>query len=146
MLTWIDYHTQYLNSGRIDAELCGFDANMNLEIYLARTLHQGYYVPGFALNGVGYFVSREWELFPDRNFQVLVEAEYIEFDSCSELANGIVVDDLVAESEQIKIGSFEIDGVRYCGLVDGQYSVCIINFFGILSMKQVPEFEVFVRR
>ncbi|CAB3388316.1 Hypothetical predicted protein [Cloeon dipterum] len=142
MPTWIDYRTKYLKSDRTDAQLSGYNWWTNVTICLARTLHQGCYVPGFALDGVGYFVSKEKQPFEDNNFQVLVEPK-IEFNHYSKFADGIVVDDLVAESEQIKFGGFVIEEMRYCGMVEGRQT-CYINFFGEICSKHAPQFEVFV--
>ncbi|CAB3384067.1 Hypothetical predicted protein [Cloeon dipterum] len=120
------------------------DLDGDIAIYMARTFLESYYVPGYTFNDVGYFVSKELEPFQTSIFQVPVQifAE-IEFEDFSELEDGMVADDVVDESEQIKFGTFEIGGVRYCGMVDSQHT-CHINFFGRVISKSVPHFEVIV--
>ncbi|CAB3384069.1 Hypothetical predicted protein [Cloeon dipterum] len=147
MSTWIDYHTQYLPS---DPNITGFAVVIDWDflefynaIYMARTFFEGYYVPGFAFNGVGYFVSKERQLFQAYVFQVLIEEEQIDIKDYSELANGMVADDVVDKSEQIKFGTFDIGGFRYCGMVDSQHT-CHINFFGQKRSKREPEFDVII--
>ncbi|CAB3384071.1 Hypothetical predicted protein [Cloeon dipterum] len=144
MPTWLDYQSQYLSfyCGRAVFIYSGQDSDSS--VYVARTFFEGCYVPGFAFNGVGYFVTKERQLFQACIFQVLVEAE-IKLGDFSQLADGMVADDVVNESEQIKFGSFEIGGVRYCGLVDSQ-NTCHINFFGKIRSKRAPQFKVLALR
>ncbi|CAB3384308.1 Hypothetical predicted protein [Cloeon dipterum] len=142
MPAWLDYQTEYLRSGRDDAVICGF-SHSDCKIYLARTLHEGYYVPGFAFNGVGYFVSTEWQTFKTSNFQVLVNTftRWVGYAGNSE--NGMVADAGVEESKRIKIGSFIINDMRFCGMVGNQYT-CFINFFGQLCTMNALDCQVLV--
>ncbi|CAB3384064.1 Hypothetical predicted protein [Cloeon dipterum] len=125
--TWLEYHTQYLPSNKEYAVTidCGTDGDV--AVYMARTFYKSYYVPGFALNGVGYFVTKERQLFQASIFQVFAEADF-KFDYFSQSGDSMVADDVVDETDQIKFGTFEIGGVRYCGMVDSQHT-CHINFF-----------------
>ncbi|CAB3384072.1 Hypothetical predicted protein [Cloeon dipterum] len=139
---WLDYHTEYLPSRRDDAVHCDFDANRNIWINLARTLHEGFFVPGYTVGDVGYFLSKERQPFQTKNFQVLVSA-YVEFenDYFKYYADGMVADAEVEESQRIKFGSFYIAGLCYCGMVDSQHT-CHINLEGKVFSKIVPEFKL----
>ncbi|CAB3386997.1 Hypothetical predicted protein [Cloeon dipterum] len=137
--TWLDYHTEYLPSGRDDAEFCDLTKD-DIPIYVAKTLHQGYTVPGYAINGVGYFVSVELQPFQTNHFQVCV-GTFLKFRQNN--ARGMVADDKVDESERITIGSFKIEEVRYCGMIDNQ-NTCHINLDDQVYFKGAPEFNIFV--
>ncbi|CAB3384309.1 Hypothetical predicted protein [Cloeon dipterum] len=142
MPIWINYDNLHLAANISGVVLCDWKYNIR-PIYVARTLYQGYYVPGYAINSVGYFVSKELQSFQTRNFEVLVETldTYFQFkEYTGNHENGIVADDGVEESERIKIGSFIIDGIHFCGMVDNQ-NTCFINYYGQLRSKNAPEFQ-----
>ncbi|CAB3384073.1 Hypothetical predicted protein [Cloeon dipterum] len=144
MPTWLDYHTELSPSDRNDAVYCGYDTKRNLGIYVARTLYEGYYVPGYAVDGIGYFVSHKDDKpqqFQTTIFQVLVTSflEFLDFETY--YGAGIVADDEADISRRIRFGSFFIEGVRYCGRIDNQ-NKCHINCGNQVVSKEAPEFEV----
>ncbi|CAB3384066.1 Hypothetical predicted protein [Cloeon dipterum] len=104
-------------------------------------LHGGAYIPGYALNGIGYFVSKELRPFLTTNFQVLVSVFMVFFDFPTFQEKAIVADDQVEKSERIKFGSFFINDVRYCGMIDNQ-NTCHINYDNQVVSQEAPEFEV----
>ncbi|CAB3384307.1 Hypothetical predicted protein [Cloeon dipterum] len=118
-------------------------ATNNRAILVARTLHQGYQVPGYAIDGVGYFVSKERQPFKTDNFQVLVDTQIKLVGYKENHEKCLVAVDSSDETKRIKIGSFTIDRVRFCGMVDDQ-NTCYINFYGQLRFKIAPEFQVLV--
>ncbi|CAB3389122.1 Hypothetical predicted protein [Cloeon dipterum] len=142
MPTWKTYqyfYTQHLASIKRD----NLTDNNRPIVLVARTLHEGNWVPGYAINGVGYFVSKELQPFQTTNFQVLIDT-FIEFKEFrGNYENVIVADDGVEESNRIKIGSFFINDMRFCGMVDNQ-NTCYINFNGQIHAKNAPKFQVIV--
>ncbi|CAB3386994.1 Hypothetical predicted protein [Cloeon dipterum] len=112
----------------------------NSTIYIARTLHKGYFLPGYAVDGIGFFVSKELQPFWTKDFQVIVDIyiAYDKYEQCHEKA--MVSDDGAEESKRIKIGTFIIEHMRFCGLVDDQ-NTCYINFHDKVHFKEAPEFE-----
>ncbi|CAB3384070.1 Hypothetical predicted protein [Cloeon dipterum] len=139
--TWLDYHNEYLPSGRTDAVYCGFTRS-NPVIYVARVFCDGCYIPGYALDGIGYFVSKERQPFIlTTNFQVLVSVFIVFVDFLTYQEKAIVADDQVELPERIKFGSFIIDDVRYCGMVDNQ-NTCHIYYNNEVVSKEATEFEV----
>ncbi|CAB3389121.1 Hypothetical predicted protein [Cloeon dipterum] len=111
---------------------------------MARTLHQGYYVPGYAVEGVGFFVSKDRQPFQTDDYQVLVNTYFQFLEYTENHEKGMVADDQADESNRIKIGSFLIDGKRFCGIVltvDDQ-NACCINFENELQTKNAPEFQI----
>ncbi|CAB3386999.1 Hypothetical predicted protein [Cloeon dipterum] len=139
MPTWINYQTEYLRSGRNDAKFFGLTKS-NRRIYLARTLHKGYYVPGYAVDGVGYFVSKKLQPFQTKNFQVLTGME-VEFSKCHE--KGIAA--VERDKTRYLIGSFCIEDKRFCGLVLDNI-ICCINFDGKIYTKEAPDFEFIAKK
>ncbi|CAB3386998.1 Hypothetical predicted protein [Cloeon dipterum] len=142
MPTWLNYHTLNLPSGRSDVAYCGRTKN-NQVIYVARTCRKGYCVPGYAVEGNGFFVSNERQPFQTDDFQVLVDANirWVEYTENHELC--VVAFDSISESNRFKIGSFDIEGERYCGMVDNE-NTCYINFGGEVRFKRVPEFKILI--
>ncbi|CAB3384065.1 Hypothetical predicted protein [Cloeon dipterum] len=139
--TWLDYHNEYLPSGRTDAVYCGFTRS-NPVIYVARVFCDGCYIPGYALDGIGYFVSKERQPFIlTTNFQVLVSVFIVFVDFSTYQEKAIVADNQVELPERIKFGSFLIDDVRYCGMVDKQ-NTCHIYYDNKVVSKEATEFEV----
>ncbi|CAB3384059.1 Hypothetical predicted protein [Cloeon dipterum] len=129
---------------RYDVVWCGLTKD-NIPIHVARTLHLGYYVPGYAVGDVGYFVSKELQEFQTCNFQVLVGTfiEFVKFPLNDE-RDSMVADDNADESKRIKIGSFVIKGARYCGMVETN-NTCHINFDDQIYSKKAPAFQVVMR-
>ncbi|CAB3387000.1 Hypothetical predicted protein [Cloeon dipterum] len=135
--TWLNYqHAPYLPANTSDVVLCN-------SILVARTFHEGFYVPGFAVGGIGYFVSKEREPFQTRNFQVLDDTNTRWVGYAGNHENGMVAFDSIDASKRIKIGSFIINGMRLFGLVDDQ-NKCYINLYGQIRSKDAPEFQVLV--
>ncbi|CAB3384306.1 Hypothetical predicted protein [Cloeon dipterum] len=137
-MVWINYHKEYLVKSKKDGVIVGFNRS-ELPIFVARTFYEGHFVPGYAVNGVGYFVFKERQPFQTTNFQVLV-GEKTRFSKSHD--KGIVADEK-DQKMRFLIGSFCIEEKRFCGqVVDTK--TCYINFDGQVVTRDTPDFEFIV--
>ncbi|CAB3386996.1 Hypothetical predicted protein [Cloeon dipterum] len=137
-MVWVNYHQEFKDRFKEeDGFICDHNRS-KLPIFVARTLHVDHFVPGYAANGVGYFVSDCEERLPFQttSFQVLVGAK-VAFSKSHE--RGIVTDEDDIITRHL-IGSFYIEKKRFCGLVEDKKS-CYINFDGQVVKRDAPHFE-----
>ncbi|CAB3384303.1 Hypothetical predicted protein [Cloeon dipterum] len=125
---WISYDvfSEYIGDNDQSALFLTYTRD-ELPIYVARTTHDGHCIPGYGIDGVGFFVSLDQQIpFQTDGFDVIFTGNYeFAYPYAVPASRRVVIERY--NEKPIHIGSFYVErDLELCGMVIND--VCYINY------------------